>query len=263
MNFAHALKQAGAFIGKRVAGGDHDKAADADLPLGARIGALLTVQMSPFIAAAACGSLVPMPRNPNAQIIAVSRVKFNLAGKLYRYYLETGDTGTAPEVFLQVYVNEQGEVAELFYCSRLTRIIPANDDEQFLFTGEHGKGLGDAHYKLWKEQLLALGVDAGTLQTVFGDTPQLVFHRDAGNPGDAFIKPFVGTEVRIDDRNGEQGLAQKIHYMPYVRTCQHGQEYLLITTEIVDSQNGDPCKRAFHVDFVVALALATERIVIQ
>jgi hypothetical protein len=206
---------------------------------------------------------VPMPRNPNAQIIAISRIKFNLAGKLFRYYLETGDTGRAPEVFLQVYVNEQREVAELFYCYRLTHIISATDEEQILFTGEQGKGLGETHYQLWKEQLLALGVDAGTLHTVFGDTPHIVFDRDAGNPADAFIKPFVGTEVRIDDSSGEQGLAQQIHYMPYVRTCQHGREYLLITTEIVESLNGDASQRAIHVDFVVALPLAKERIVIQ
>ena len=52
--------------------------------------------------------------------------------------------------------------------------------------------------------------------------------------------------------------------MPYVRTLPDGgREYLLITTEIVESVDGDANRRGIHVDFVVGIPIEQERIVIQ
>jgi hypothetical protein len=51
--------------------------------------------------------------------------------------------------------------------------------------------------------------------------------------------------------------------MPYVRDIGTDQEYLLISTEIVESRDGDPSKREIHVDLMLGLPLEQERVVIQ
>ena len=52
--------------------------------------------------------------------------------------------------------------------------------------------------------------------------------------------------------------------MPYVRTLRGGgSEYLLITTEIIHSVNGDSSQRGIHVDFVIGIPVEQQRIVIQ
>jgi hypothetical protein len=42
-----------------------------------------------------------------------------------------------------------------------------------------------------------------------------------------------------------------------------GREYLLITTEIIESVDGDPSKRGIHVDFVIGIPIEPERITVQ
>ena len=52
--------------------------------------------------------------------------------------------------------------------------------------------------------------------------------------------------------------------MPYVRRLADGsREYLIITTEIVESVDGDERRRGIHVDFVIGIPMEQERIVIQ
>ena len=71
---------------------------------------------------------------------------------------------------------------------------------------------------------------------------------------------------RVFDAIGEHGLKQEIYFMPYVRNfgaTNDGTEYLLISTEIVESQDGDPAKRAIHVDFMIGLPLEKERLSVQ
>jgi hypothetical protein len=41
------------------------------------------------------------------------------------------------------------------------------------------------------------------------------------------------------------------------------REYLLITTEIIDSVDGDTTKRGIHVDFVIGVPMEQERIIVQ
>jgi hypothetical protein len=102
--------------------GEHD--ADQGLPLGARIGALVKLQQAPFIAAAAGGSLIVEPESGAMPICAISRVHLNLSGKLYRYFLHTGDDDATTQAYLQVLLDARGDVAEVLYCTQLTRLVP-------------------------------------------------------------------------------------------------------------------------------------------
>lgn len=241
--------------------------ADQDLPLGARIGSVVSLQQGGLLRATAAGSLVRAPAAADTRILAISRLKLNLAGKVYRYYLDNGDD-QADEKFLQVYVDAQGQVAEVLYCSQLARVIPETVEDQQAYTGEQGYGLGDRSYTLWRAQLDAqldqLGLDEADLDLVFGQDEGVDYQRDAGNADAEFVQPFTGSETRIDDAGGSGGLKQDLYYMPYARELDGaGTEFLLITTEILRSVNGDASKRGIHVDFVIGIPVEQERIVIQ
>ncbi|MBV8665479.1 MAG: DUF2491 family protein [Burkholderiaceae bacterium] len=235
---------------------------DRDLPLGVRIGALVTLQKAPFIEAALNGSLITEPEGNALPIRAVSRVHLNLSGKLYRYFLHTGDDDEQ-QTYLQVLLDAHGNVTEVLYCTQLTRIVPESAEDQDAYMGLSGAGLGDSTYTLWRAQLAELGAAEADLAAAFGTSDQLVYSRDAGDPAQAFVAPFTGHETRIDDAAGEHGLAQRLHFMPYARKMGSGREYLLIATEIVDSRDGDASRRAIHVDFTIAIPLDVNRISIQ
>lgn len=233
---------------------------DGDLPLGARIGSVVGIQQSPLLRAAGAGSLITLPDASDTRIVAVSQIRLKQSGGLYRYYLETGDRDDK-EKFLQIYQNASGEVSEVMYCTQLARVIPETAADQDAYTGQSGAGLGDRSYTLWRQQLDDLDLD---LDLIFGASDGLDFWRDAGDPETPFMPPFTGTEVRLDDASGSTGLRQDMYFMPYVRELRSGgHEYLLITTEIVHSVNGDPSKRGIHVDFVIGIPVEQQRIVIQ
>jgi hypothetical protein len=235
--------------------------------LGARIGGFIRLQKSPFIRAVSDGALVDMPTDAQSVIKAISRVKLNLSGSLYRYYLQAGDayegSASEKEIFLQVYVNEQQQVSEAIYCTQLTRLIPETDEDQKIFMGLAGYGLGDKCYSLWRFQLEELGFVESDLQTIFGGDDTIDYYRDAGDPEQDFLAPFAGSEIRLDDATGQQGLKQEVYFMPYKREVKGHTEYLFITTEIVQSKNGDASQREIHVDFMIGLPVELERIVIQ
>jgi len=211
-------------------------------PLGARIGSVVQVQRSPVIRAQAMGSLIAMPADGDTRVLALSQLRLEPDTELYRLYLATGDTDDH-EVFLQVFGAHDGAVEEILFCTQLARIIPETWDDQQAYTGAAGYGLGDQSYTLWREQL-AGQLDDATLSTVFGDGDSIDYTRDAGAPGAAFYPPFRGSETRIDDAEGKRGLRQELYFMPYVRQLAGGgKEYLLITTEIVESVDGDESKR--------------------
>ena len=192
--------------------------ADDGLPFGARVGGLLKLQMSPIIRASASGSLISSPTVADSVIVAISSVKLNLSGKIHRLYLSLGDNDDGQERFLQIFTNEQGKMVEALYCATLVRIIPESEEEQDSFTGESGAGLGELNYSLWKGQIEGLGINGLDLKTVFGDSDSVDYVRDVGNPSINFIPPLHGSEVRVDDANGEHGLEQEIYFMPYVRS---------------------------------------------
>ena len=245
---------------KGVTQGEHH--ADDGEPLGARIGSVVQLQMSPIIRAQTNGSLIAMPGAGDTRILAVSQVRLEPDTELYRLYLDKGD-GAADEKFLQVFCGGDGKVAEVLYCTQLARVIPETADDQDAYMGTAGYGLGDAGYTLWREQLADM-LDAAALETVFGTSDRLDYTRDAGAPDAPFVAPFKGRETRIDDAAGMRGLRQEWYFMPYVRQLADGtREYLLITTEIVESVDGDAGKRGIHVDFVIGIPVEQERIVIQ
>lgn len=260
MGWKHAVEYVRGAATKR---GLAEAPADQQLPLGARIGSVVSLQQSPLLRASAAGSLIRMPNGSDTRILAISRIKLNLSGKLYRYYLDTGDDAD-DEKFLQVYVNEQGAVAEILYCTQLARVIPETAEDQEAYTGEAGYGLGDASYTLWRAQLGNHGLDERDLDLAFGSEDGLEYLRDAGDPDAEFVAPFAGTETRIDDAGGSGGLLQEMYLMPYVRELDGvGKEFLLITTEILRSVNGDAGKRGIHVDFVIGIPVEQERVAIQ
>ena len=250
---------------KGVAEGDGRM--DEGVPLDARIGSVVQMQQSPIIRAQANGSLIAMPAAGDTRILAVSQMRLQPATFLYRLYLDKGDED-AKEKFLQVFCGDDGKVAEILYCTQLARVIPETADDQDAYTGQAGYGLGDQGYTLWREQL-ADTLGEAELAAVFGDGDRLDYVRDAGvrasgGPNAAFVQPFTGREIRIDDPRGVHGLRQEIYFMPYVRELAGGgREYLLITTEIIESVDGDTSKRGIHVDFVIGIPMEQERIVIQ
>ena len=236
---------------------------DVDLPLGARIGSVVSMQQSPLLRAAGDGSLITLPDTGDSRIVAVSQIRLQQSGGLYRYYLDTGDTD-AKEKFLQLYQNGAGQVAEIMYCTQLARVIPETAEDQDAYMGLAGAGLGDRSYTLWRAQLGDIGLDDADLDLIFGNRDGVDYWRDAGDPRVEFVKPFSGTETRLDDASGRLGLRQEMYFMPYVRQLPGGgREYLLITTEIINSVNGDASKRGIHVDFVIGIPVEQERVVIQ
>lgn len=248
---------------RRGADSDAPQPEDRGLPLAARIGSLVEVQASPLLRANANGSLVALPEAEDRRILAISQFKLSMAGRLYRYYLAKGDEDER-EKFLQLYVDEHGEVKEILYCTQLVRFIPTTAEDQDAFTGADGCGLGDLQFSLWRSQLEESGADSAVLATAFGEQEALDFERDVGDPNAGFVPPFTGTETRIDEASGMQGLKQELYFMPYARQLGDGsKEYLLVTTEILQSVNGDARKRGIHVDFVVGIPVEQERLVIQ
>ncbi len=237
---------------------------DAALPLNARIGSVVNLQKTPLIRAISQGSLIVMPDEAETRIIAISRVQLPISGKLYRYYLNRDADGG--EKFLQLYCDANNELQELLYCSHLTRLIPETVEDQQAFLGESGAGLGDRSYSLWREQLAAIGWDEASLDSVFADADSLMYERDAGDPAQEFVAPYKGVETRIDDAGGLHGLQQDVVFMPYRRKLNETgeqSEILLISTEILRSKDGDNRQRDIHVDFMIALPLEAERLLVQ
>ena len=247
----------------RNMGGAATPRMDRDLPLGAHIGSLVRIQQSPLLRALGDGSLIALPDADDQRIVAVSQIRLQQSGGLYRYYLETGDRDEK-EKFLQVYQDDAGQVAEVMYCTQLARVIPETVEDQEAYMGLANAGLGDRSYTLWRAQLDDIGLAESDLDLIFGGLDGVDYWRDAGDAQAEFVAPFSGTETRLDDASGRLGLRQEMYFMPYVRELRSGgHEYLLITTEIISSVNGDASKRGIHVDFVIGIPVEQERIVIQ
>jgi hypothetical protein len=250
-------------IGRKQGAVEPTQRKDNNLPFNARIGSLVKLQSSPFLRAQAAGSIVHMPDLMHDVVRAIGHVKLNFPGNIYRFYLEKGDDGIKPERFVQVVVNSAGVVVERMYCERLCRFVPESAEDQEAFTGEAGYGLGAFTYSLGAEQLAQAGVAPGLLAAALNGKPELVFGRAAGQVAQEFVKPFKGTEVRIDDVAGAQGLEQSIWFMPYARELDGLAEHLLITTELVTSKDGDDSRRSIHVDMTLAIKLDESGVSIQ
>ena len=239
--------------------------ADDELPFKMRIGSLLTLQLNPFVTAEIGGSIMTTPQQAMT-IKAISRLRLDMAGQIFRAYVSTGDKDDKNEVFLQLYVGTSGEVEEAMYCTRLTRFYPETAEDQANFTGESGVGLGQKTYALSSDQLIDLGLAPSLVKVVCGEAGQLEYTRSTGGSELEYVPPFVGTESRVDDATGDSGLTQSVYFMPYARSIGLDgmtSEHLLISCETVASIDGDASKREIHVDFMVGLTLDKERFTIQ
>lgn len=255
-NYAKSLGEKSGLFSK-------EKKQDEKLPLNARIGSLLNLQMNPFIRASTSGSLISVPQDASNIIKSVSRVNIDISGKLYRYYLATGDNGEK-EVFLQLYVNATGEIQDAIFCEQLTRFIPETREDQDIFTGAAGYGLGERTYSLSKDQLLSIGFSESQVNEFTHPNGESVnYDREFGTVDDEFVPPFIGTETRLDDAMGINGIKQEVYFMAYRRILSSMNEYLLITTEVVQSKNGNSSDREIHVDFMVGIPLDLNNITIS
>ena len=96
-----------------------------------------------------------------------------------------------------------------------------------------------------------------------GDEPALQYTRAAGSAEVPHVQPFRGSENRVDDTQGVNGLRQEVVFMPYELTLAGGaREQLLICTEILKEQDGQ-AQREIHVDFMVGLVLSSTDVTIQ
>ena len=236
--------------------------ADAAAPLGARIGALLRYQRAPLIRARAAGSLFDMPAEEQDVVRAISHVRLDLSGSLWRLFTQVGNVLDDDDRFLQVLVDRQGGIVDALACSRLTGFIPSASDVA-LFRGDGGTGLGAQSYSLGADQLVSAGVPSDVLSAALGERDRLDFLRDVDSQAE-FVAPFAGTEVRIDDADGTRGQNARVWFMPYVRNLADGSpEYLLIQMSAVDSRDGDPSRRAVLVGMWIAIPMEKERITIE
>lgn len=244
--------------------GEAPKTADAGVPMGARVGSLLTFKVAPFLRAS--DSLVPALKagETQQQIVSISRLRVPMKGAVHRFYVMRGDDGVGDERFLQVFTDAAGEVKELVYFDRLLRLIPQSRDEQDAYMGANQQGLGCASFSLYRSQFDGLDIDEAQLARAFGDADTLVYERCVGDASVEFMEPFRGVENRIDDSVGERGLRQQVVFMPYRRQLAGGgEEQLLVSTEVIQDQDGDAGRRELHVDFMVGLVLTKEGVMVQ
>lgn len=247
-----------AVIGKKL-GTTKPAAEDAGLPFNARIGSLITINASPFLRAH--GSLLRSPGKTHT-IKAISKMHIDLNGALYRYYVEKGDSGDDRETYIQVYASSDGNIKGIEYFDRLLRMYPETDGDYAAFTGGADAGLGQIEFSLHREQLEDLGYESSVLDTAFQGEETLPYARTTSSK-EEYIKPFEGEERRIDDSLGNQGMRQRILFMPYERDLMYGtKEQLFISTEMIKSQNGVE-KDSIHVDFMLGLTLSDADVSIQ
>ena len=238
-----------------------DTSSASKIPMKAKIGSLLKIQQTPFIRAQAGGSIVSGPNELTEDLVkAIVRVKLGHTGYLYRFFVATQEHNSCDK-FIQLFQDEQSSLVEAMYFTTLTRITP-NEEEQAIFTGRDGRGLGDIEYKLFREQLTEFGISEDLIKNAVDANGEIVFSRE-GTSTDNFIAPTEAKETRIEDAAGMNGLSQDLFFTSYSRTTSFGKEVLLIETHIIASEDGDASKRSIYVDFYIGIPLEFERITLQ
>lgn len=237
-------------------------ASDDRLPFDARAGSMLSLQTWPLRQAYGNGSLIAPPARDCNPILAISRLELNRSGVLYRYYLADGGAGVEVS-FLQVLSHSRGEASEVLYCTRLARLVAETAEEQEVYTGAAGCGLGDQHYTLWRAQLSHCGYDEEDLNFAFGADDGLDYQRDAGDPASGFIAPYTGTETPLGPGAAAIG-ARQLYYMPYARELDGGagKESLLIASATPHGVCGDAGRRHLLVEFVIGVPLEAAAVAI-
>lgn len=233
---------------------------DNGLPYGAKIGSLIEVPRASF--ALLDGSLLTVPAAAQMQIESVGRVRLaaDPTLELYRLYTSKGDARTdAGQSFLQVLM-ANGQPVEATYYLQLFRTLPTSVEEQEAYQGK-GYGLGESFYTMGADQLAMCGLSDAKITALLGEAEAIEYQRDTPAAVQAdYVPPYVAIENRLDDAHGENGLRQRMHFMPYTRELPcGGRENLLISFEVVESVNGLRAP-AVHVDYLVGLTLEPQKL---
>ncbi|MDR9836866.1 MULTISPECIES: hypothetical protein [Herbaspirillum] len=247
MSWKNAFSYLGRLSGR---GKSRDEvSADAGLPLGLRIGSLVSIKSGYYLAMDQRATFVrPLPAA--AAVKAISSLSLNMDLRVHRFWIETGDSGVAAR-FLQITSALDGTPKEAFLCSLIARYVPVSVEEQDIYTGANQIGLGEREFAVQRDSIDQRFYSADEIEKAFGDSVDLVFRRDVGG-SENFVAPFTGVEIRIDDSRGERGLEQSVWFMPYFRRFGGISEHLFITTANLTSRNGRP-EREVYVDFVAGL----------
>ncbi len=251
MNWTTTLRYARAHLGR-------PQHADDGAP--ARIGSLLHWASAPLLRAGAGGALIDPALAADGVVGAISHLRLELDGALWRLHLAPdGDAAAAPRC-LQLLLDDKQRVREAMLCQQLAAFVP-DADEVAVFRGDSGRGLGTQDYTLWRDDTGAL--TPARVAAAFGDQDHLDYARDV-NPDAVFVAPLQAFETRIDDAEGRRGRQGRVWLMPYARALSGGgTEYLLPQMAAYDSIDGDSTRRRACVEIWLALPLEPDRVDIQ
>lgn len=163
------------------------KALDKGLPLGGRIGGLVTIPSYPFVVAGAAGSLAVAPPTEGNRIQYVS--SFTVGNhKTYRYYIN------AVRAFVQVTM-EDDKIADVTYFSEVHRDYPESAEQ----IGELVDGMSYPEFNCPMTE------------------PPTVYNRCAGTPDQDEVEPFHLTMRTIYDAMGQTGRQDNVTLGYYSR----------------------------------------------
>ncbi len=226
----------------------------------ARIGSLLRWANAPLLRAAAGGGLIDPALAAEGVVGAISHLRLDLDGALWRLHLAPDDECSAAPRCLQLLLDDTQRVREAMLCQRLAAFVP-EADEVAIFRGDAGRGLGAQDYTLWRDDTATLA--PAQITAAFGDQDHLDYARDV-NPDARFVAPLQAVETRIDDAEGRHGREGRVWLMPYARALSGGgTEYLLPQMAVYDSIDGDPARRRAAAEIWLALPLEPDRLDIQ
>jgi hypothetical protein len=221
--------------------------APTDVPFGAKIGATLRFPIDDIIKTSESNGLVIPPDVENDTIQRIGRLRVDGVGDFYRFFVNKKDDN--PQ-FIQLYKNNRGSLVEATYYSQIASFIPETSEEQDLFVGANGCGLGDISYDLSKSFVLENGpIENNSANRSFSYDDSINFYREGPSQAD-FLAPFEGVEIQSTDDSGEHGLKQRVWFSMYQRGLNNGQhENLLVATQLVESVDGDDSRRSITVAF--------------
>lgn len=226
--------------------------ADADTPLGARIG---SVAEFPRTLIPSVGSLLNIPTTSQMDIVAIGYIEGPVpeGERLVRLYGGLGG-GAADEGVSFIELRTRGkQVLCADYYVLLSRRIPETAQELAPYQGE-GFGLGEDQFWLADDILQAGGVPEEKIQALLGDQGALEFTR-IESPGEPYVAPVKRTERIILDPTGGRCIEQEVVSMPYARTLEGGlQERLLLTCQTVQSVDGQPTD-VVQLDYLVGIRI--------
>lgn len=235
---------------------------DNDLPLGARVGGLLTLPRADF--ALLDNTLLKVPGDSQMPIVGIGRLRFEADASLavYRLYTNLGDTMTGKDTaFLQVLCRSgnPNDILDVAYYEHLARQFPESEEEQAAFQG-NGFGLGELTFWLGDDLIAEAGLPSDKTAALIGtgEDGALRYTRDGG--GGDYVRPFMATETRIHDAYGDKGAKLSSAFMLYQRELPGTKlERLLISFDVVDSQDGK-ARQAVYVNYLVGLELDPARL---